>query len=133
MSAPTSINLRIDSGTNNHFHDIGSTKLQLQPTSNYNPSAQAIVPNGASVVYSINTNLPIPSLPPYAKKSHVLIHIESGYLFSVGKPCNHNSSTIFDKQSIKIFKSKEVSINVFRPPIVQGHRITTSLFGKFTR
>ena len=45
VSAPPSINLRIDSGATHCLHKIGSTNLPQQPTYNYNPAAQVIVTN----------------------------------------------------------------------------------------
>ena len=85
MSAPPSINLKIDSDATHNFHEIGSTDLPQQPTYNYNPEAQVIVPNGSSMVSSTNTHIPIPLLPPYATKSHCFNHLASGFLFSVGQ------------------------------------------------
>ena len=65
-----SINFKIDIGATHYFHKIISPDLPQQPTSNYNPEVQVIVPNGASMVYSATTHLPITFLPPYATKSH---------------------------------------------------------------
>ena len=121
MSAPPSINLKIDSGATHHFHEIGSTDLPQQPTSNYNPAAQVIVTNGASMVSSATTHLPIPSLPTSTTKSHGFNHLAYGSLFSVGQACDHNRTAVFDKNSVKIFKSTEVNINALFPPIIQGH------------
>ena len=85
MSAPPSINLKIDSGATHHFHEIGSTDLPKQPTFNYNPASRVILPNGASMVSSTNPHLPIPSLPPSATKSHGFNHLASGSLFFFGQ------------------------------------------------
>ena len=84
MPTPPSINLKIDSGATHNFHEIGSTNLPQQLTSNYNTAAQVIVPNGASMVSSTTTHLTITSIPPPATKSHGFNHLASGYLFSVG-------------------------------------------------
>ena len=105
MSAPPSINLKIDSGATHHFHEIDSIDLPQQPTSNYNPEARLIVPNRASMVSSATTHLPIPSLPPSATKSHGFNHLAYGSLFSVGQACNHNCTAVFEKNSVKIYKS----------------------------
>ena len=104
MSAPPSINLKIDNGTTRHFHEIDSMHLPQQPTSNYNTAARAIVPSGASMVSSKTTHLPIPSLPPSSTKSYGFNHLASGSLFSAGQSCNHNRTAVFDKNSIKILK-----------------------------
>ena len=101
MSDLPSINLKIDSGSAHHFHEIGSTDLPQQPTSNYNPAAQSIVPNGAYMVSSATTYLPIPSLTPYAIKSHGFDHLASGSIFSVKKSCDHNCTAVFDNNSVK--------------------------------
>ena len=122
MPTPPSINLKIDSGATHHFRKIGSTNLPQQLTSNYNIAAQVIAPNGASMVYSTTTHLPITYLPPPATKSHSFNHLSYGYLFSIAQACNHNCSAVFDKNSVKIFKSTEVNINALCPPIIQGHR-----------
>ena len=121
VSEPTSTNLKIDSGATHHVYKIGSTRLQKK-TSNYNTEAQVIVTNGAYMVSSPTTHLTIPSIPPSATKSHGLNHIASGYLFSVVQACDHNFTAVFDKNSVKIFKSTEVSINALCPPIIQGRR-----------
>ena len=78
------------------------------------------------MVSSTTTHIPINSLPKYATKSHVFNHLESGSLFSVGKACNNSCTAVFDKNSIKIFKSIEVNIDALCPPIVQAHRNTPS-------
>ena len=122
VSAPPSINLKIDSGATHHFHKISSTYLPQQPTSNYNPAARIIVPNRASMVYSATTHLPIPSLPPSSTKYHGSNHLAYGYLFSVVQSCDHNCTAVFDKNSVKIFKSTEVNITALCTPIIQGHR-----------
>ena len=101
MTTPPSINLKIDSGATHHFHEIYSTILPQQPTSNYNSAAEVIVPNGESIVSYTTTHLPITSLLPHATKSHGFNHLASGYLFSVGQACNHNCTAAFDNNSIK--------------------------------
>ena len=101
MSAPASINLKIDSGETHHFHKIGSKEIPQQPTTNYNPAARLIVANGASMVSSTTTHLPIPYLYPYATKSHSLNHLASGSLFYVRQACDHNCTAVFDKNSVK--------------------------------
>ena len=121
MSAPPSINLKIDSGATNNFHEIGSTDLPQQITSNYNPVAGVIVPNGASMVSSATTHIPISSLPPSATKSHSFNHLSYVYLFSVGQACENNCTPVFDNNSVNIFKSTEININALFPPIIQGH------------
>ena len=126
MSAPPSINLKIDSGTAHNFHEIGSMNLSKQPTSNYNLEAQIIVTNCASLVSSATTHIPIPYLPPSDTKSYCFNHISSGSLFSVEQAYGHNCTAVFDKNSIKIFKSTEVSIISLRSPIIQGHRNSLS-------
>ena len=122
MSAPPSINLKIDSDATHNFHEIGSTDLPQQPTYKYNPAARVILPNGASMVSSTTTHLPIPSLPPSATKSHSFNHLSSGSLFFVGQFCDHNCTAVFDKNSVKTFKSTEVNITALCTPIIQGHR-----------
>ena len=101
MPTPPSINLKIDSGATHHFHEIGSTDLPQQPTSNYNPEARVILPNGEYVVSSTTTHLPIPSVSPYSTKSHVFRHLSHRSLFSVGQACNNKFTIFFDKQSVK--------------------------------
>ena len=122
MPTLPSINVKINSGATHHFHEIGSTDLPLQPTSNYNPAAQIIVPNRASMISSTTTHLPITSLPPPATKSHGFNHLAYGYLLSIGQTSDNNCSAVFDKNSVKIFESTEVNINALCPPIIQGHR-----------
>ena len=122
----TSTNLKIDSCANHHLKRIRNNNLPQQPPSNYNPEAQVIVPNGASMVSSKTMHLPILSLPPSATKSHGFNHLEYGYLFSVGQACYCNFTAVFDKQNINIFKSTEVSIKVLCPPIIQGHHNSPS-------
>ena len=121
MPTTPSINLKIDSGATHHVQEIGSMNPPQQPTFNYNPAAQVIVPNGASMVSSTTTHLPITSLPPPATESHGFNRLAYGYLYSVGQTCDHNCSAVFDKNSVKIFKSTEVNINAIFPPIIQGH------------
>ena len=116
MSAPLSVNIKIDSGATHHFHEIGSTNLPQQPTSNYNPEARLILPKGESMVSSANTHIPIPPLPPSATKSHGFNHLASGYLFSIGQACDHNSTAVFYKNSVKMFNSAEVNINALCHP-----------------
>ena len=77
------------------------------------------------MVYSTITHLAMPSLPPYATKSHGFNHLSSGSLFSFGQACDNNL-TVFDKQSVKIFNYTEVSINLLCPPKIQGHRNSAS-------
>ena len=120
VSAPPPINLKINSGATHNFREIGSTDLLQQPNINYNPAARVILPNGASMVSSATTHLPIPSLPPSATKSHGFNHLASGSLFSVGKVCDHNFTAVFDNNSVKIFKSTELNITALCPPIIQG-------------
>ena len=74
------------------------------------------------MVSSATTHLPIPSLPPSATKSHGFNHLASGSLLSVIQACDHNCTVVFDKNSVKIFKSTEVNITDFCPPIIQFHR-----------
>ena len=81
VSAPPSINLKIDSCATHYFHEIGSTSLPQQPTSNYNPAERVILTNGGSMVSYATTHLKIPSLPPFATKSHGFNHLASGYIF----------------------------------------------------
>ena len=101
MSALTSINLKIDSGATHHFNGIISTDLPQQPTSNYNPSAQVILPNISSMLYYATTHLTIPFLPPSATKSHGFNHMASGSLFSVIQDCDHNCIAAFDNNYVK--------------------------------
>ena len=122
MSAPSSINLKIDSDATHHFHEIGITDLTQQPTSNYNPAARVIVPSRASMVSSESTHLTIPYLPPSDTRSHSFNYLAYGSLFSVGQACDHNCTAVFDKNSVRIFKSTEVNITEFCPPVIQGHR-----------
>ena len=79
-----------------------------------------------SISISTTTHLKINSLPPTATKSHGFNHLSSGYIFSVGQACDNNCTAVFDKNSVKIFKSTEVNINALCPPIIQGHRNTPS-------
>ena len=97
MSVPPSINLKIDSGTTHHIHNIGSMNLPQQPTSNYSPSAQLLVPNVASMVSSATTHIPIPYLPTSATKYHDFNHVAYGSLFYIGQACNHNCTAILKK------------------------------------
>ena len=122
MSAPPSINLKIGRGATYNFHEIGSTDLPQQPTSNYNLATQVIAPNGESMVSSATTHLPIPYLSPAATKSHGFNHLASVSLFYVGQACDHNCTAVFDNNSVNIFKSTEVNITSLYPPIIQGHR-----------
>ena len=78
------------------------------------------------MVSSATTYLPIPSLPPSATESHGFNHLASGYLFSVGKACDHNCTAVFDKNSVTMFKSTEVNITVLCPPIIQGNHNSPS-------
>ena len=70
---------------------------------------------------STTTHLKINYLPPPATKSHGFNNLSSGYLFSVGQACDNNCTAVFDKNSVKIFKSTEVNINALCPPIIEGH------------
>ena len=101
VSTPPSVNFKIDSGETHHFHKIGSIDLPQQPTSNYNPAARVIVLNGASMVSSATTHIPIPYLPTSATKSHGFNHLASGSLFSVLQACDHNCTALFDNNSVK--------------------------------
>ena len=76
-----SINLKIDSAATHHFHELGSRNLTQQPTSNYNPAAQVLVPDRASMVSIIITHIPIPYLPPSATNSYVFNHLSSIYCY----------------------------------------------------
>ena len=100
VSAPPSINLKIDSGATHNFHEIRSTDLPQQPTYNYNPAARVIVTNEASMISSETTHLTIHSLPPSAKKYHGFNHLASESLFSFGKSCDHNCTAYFDNNSV---------------------------------
>ena len=120
-NTPCQINSKIDSGASNHFHEISSTDLPQQPTSNYNPETRVIVLDISSMVSSPTTHLPIPFLPPSATKSHSFNHLESGYLFYVRQSCEHNCTAVFDNNSVKILKSTEVNTTALFPPIIQGH------------
>ena len=110
VSTPPLINLKIDSGATRRFHKIGSIDLPQQPTFNYNPAARVIVPNGASMVSSTTTHLTIPCLPPSSTKSHGFNHLAYVSLSSVRQACDHNCTAVFDKNSVKMFKSTERSI-----------------------
>ena len=68
------------------------------------------------------THIKIQSLPLSATKSNGLKHLAYGSLFSVRQACNNNRSDVFDKKTVNIFKSTEVSINTLCPPVTQGHR-----------
>ena len=83
---PNSIDLKINSGANYHFHKISSTNLPQQPNSNYNPAEWVVVPSRASMVSSTTTHIPIPSLPPSATKSHGFNNIASESIFLSEKP-----------------------------------------------
>ena len=122
MSALPSIHFKIDSVATHNVRKIGSTYLPQQTTSNYNPAVRVIVPNGAYMISSANTHLPIPSPPPSVTKYHGFNHLASGSIFSVVQAFDHNCTAVFDKKSIKIFKSAEVNITALCPPIIQGHR-----------
>ena len=122
LSSLPSINLKLYSGATHHFQKIGSTDLPQQPTSNYNTEARVIVPNGASMISSVTTHLPIPSFPPSDTKYYNFNHLSSGSLFSVGQAFNNNCTAVFDKNYVKLFKSTEVNMNALRPTIIQGHR-----------
>ena len=74
------------------------------------------------MVSSATTHLPINSLPPSATKYRGLNHLAYGSLFFAGQACDHNCTTVFDKNPVKIFNSTEVNINLLHPPILQGHR-----------
>ena len=111
----------IGSGVTHHFHEIDSTNLPQQPTSNYNPEARVIVPNGASKLSSSTAYISITYLPPSATKSHGFNHIVCGSLFSVGQACDNNCTAVFDTNSVKMSKSTEVSINALHTFIIQGH------------
>ena len=43
----------------------------------------------------------------------------------IGKS-NNNFTAVFDKNSVKIFKSTEINITALFPPIIQGHRNSLS-------
>ena len=75
---------------------------------------------------STTTHLKINYLPPPATKSHGFNNLSSGYLFSVGQACDNNCTAVFDKSSVKIFKTTEVNINALCLPILQGHLDTPS-------
>ena len=97
MSTLPSINLKIDRGVTHHFNEIGSTNLPQQPTSKYNQAAHVIAPNGAFMISSTTTHLPITSLPPSATKYHGFKHLVSGYLFSVGQDYNRNCTAVLTR------------------------------------
>ena len=63
-----------------------------------------------------------PSLSPSYTKSHGFNHLAYGSLFSVRQACDHNCNAVFDKNSVKIFKSIEVNITAICSPIIQGRR-----------
>ena len=84
-----------------------------------NLESQITVTNGASMVSSKTTHLPITYLRAYAKKCHGFNNLASGFICSVRQACNNNWNAVFDKNSVKIFKSKDVSINRILPPIIQ--------------
>ena len=117
LSAPSSINFKINSGENHHFQKISSTKLPQQPTYNYNPAAQVIVPNIESMVSSTNTHIPIPSLPLSATNSHGFNHLESGSTFWADNPTIIIALQFLTKKS-KNNNSTEVSINALHPTII---------------
>ena len=96
-----SINLKIDSGATHNFHEIGSTYLPQQPTSNYKTSVRVVVPNGEYMVSSTTKNIPITYLQPSATESHGFNHLASGSLFYFVQACDHNCTSVFDKNSVK--------------------------------
>ena len=73
------------------------------------------------MVSSITIHLPIPYLSRSATKSHSFSHPESGSLLSDGKACNHICTSVFNKQSVKIFKSTEVNIKALHIPTIKVH------------
>ena len=122
MSAPPSINLKIDSGATHHFHEIGIPDLPQQPNSNYNPAAQLIVTNRASMVSSATTHLPSPSLTLSVTKSCGLNHLLYIFFFSVRQSFEHNCTAVFDNNSVKMFNFTEVDITALCPPIIKVNR-----------
>ena len=124
MSAPSSINLEIDSGATHHFHEIGSTDLPQQQTSNYNPEARLIVPNNAYMVSSTTMHLPIPYLPPSATKSYGFNHPACRSIFFVGQDFDHNVTAVFFKT---ICKNLSLQNSVLLHFVLPSSNITTVL------
>ena len=116
-----SFEMKVDSGASANFHEE-SHHLPQNAISKSNLFVGVIVPNGQIMTSKSTTNLPLPSLPPYATISHGFPSLASGSLLSVGRVCDHNCTSIFTDRSKKMYNNKDVKIQENKPPIIAGTR-----------
>jgi hypothetical protein len=117
------IRLKADTGATStflHSQDLGA--LSIKPYTTQNPPIDAIVPSGHIIRSQGHTHLPVPQLPLQARIAHVMPKLASGSLLSVGTVCDAHCTAIFDANSVKIYKTKHITIHENTPPFLQGTR-----------
>ena len=105
-------NLIVDTGASHHFLQHSDLIHCTLPLTNIQKTPQGIrvlLPNKATMTSTHTASLQIPGLDNNALLAHMLSHLASGSLLSVGQLCDSGCTVTFNKNKLNIYHKGKIN------------------------